>query len=141
MHEESIMIYQMTVLGNSTRLRTDHTTYSAVITSYGAGRVVEGIEFWVASVDGSEVKAGDKWLRVLRVDGLDVTPGWMAYTHKGVPYCADWREYEDVPLPDPDPTPTPTSAQYIVTVDEATKRVLVKRDDGLSMADWSVIIG
>jgi hypothetical protein len=95
--------YSMTPINNGTRLRTDHNVFAAVITSYNRGQLIVGDELWEAPADGSEVKKGDKWLRVTSVDGVNLTErGWMAYIHKGVAVCNNFKEIED---PDPDPIP------------------------------------
>ena len=84
--------YQMSPKQNGTRLRKDHTTFAATITSYNAGQVIEGDEMWTAPADGSEVKKGDEWMHVTQVNGVKVPPGWMARIHKGVEICVDYIE-------------------------------------------------
>lgn len=84
--------YQMSPKQNGTRLRKDHTTFAAAITSYNAGQVIEGDEMWTAPADGSEVKKGDQWMHVTHVNGVKVAPGWMARIHKGVEICGDYIE-------------------------------------------------
>lgn len=104
--------YSMTPISSGTRMRSDHNTFSSVIASYGRGQLVVGDEIWEAPADGSEVKKGDKWLRVSSVDGVNVTErGWMAYIHKGVPICDNFKEIED-PTP-----PTPTFPESFTLVD------------------------
>jgi hypothetical protein len=94
--------YSMTPINNGTRLRTDHTTFAAVITSYGRGQLVVGDELWEAPADGNEVKKGDKWLHVTSVDGVNLTErGWMAYIHKGVAICNNFTEIVEPPPPTP----------------------------------------
>jgi len=93
--------YSMTPINNGTRLRSDHNTSSSVVTSYNRGQLIVGDEIWEATADGSEVKKGDKWLHVTSVDGVNLTDmGWMAYVHKGVPVCNNFKEISD-------PTPPP----------------------------------
>jgi len=93
--------YSMTPINNGTRLRSDHNTFSSVVTSYNRGQLIVGDEIWEATVDGSEVKKGDKWLHVTSVDGVNLTDqGWMAYIHKGVPVCNNFKEISN-------PTPPP----------------------------------
>ncbi|HNN14111.1 MAG TPA: NfeD family protein [Anaerolineales bacterium] len=93
--------YSMTPVNNGTRLRSDHNTSSSVVTSYNRGQLIVGDEIWEATADGSEVKKGDKWLHVTSVDGVNLTDmGWMAYIHKGVPVCNNFKEISD-------PTPPP----------------------------------
>ncbi|KAA0256722.1 MAG: hypothetical protein DPW18_20690 [Chloroflexi bacterium] len=94
--------YSMTPINNGTRLRTDHNVFAAVITSYNRGQLIVGDEVWEAPADGSEVKKGDKWLHVTSVDGVNLTErGWMAYIHKGVPVCSNFKEIETPPPPGP----------------------------------------
>lgn len=105
--------YSMTPISNGTRLRTDHNTFSTVITSYNRGQLVVGDEIWEAPADGSEVKKGDKWLRVTSVDGVNLTTrGWMAYIHKGVPVCNNFKTIED-----PAPPPAPMFPESFTLVD------------------------
>ncbi len=95
--------YSMTPITSGTRIRGDHNTFSSVIASYTRGQLVVGDEIWEAPADGSEVKKGDKWLKVTSVDGVNVAErGWMAYIHKGVPICDNFKIIEN---PDPNPTP------------------------------------
>ena len=104
--------YSMTPLNSGTRMRTDHTTFAAVITSYGRGQLVVGDQIWEAPADGNEVKKGDKWLHVTSVDGVNLTEaGWMAYIHKGVAICNNFTEIEEPP-----PT-TPTFPESFILTD------------------------
>jgi len=90
----------MTPLNSGTRLRTDHTTFATVISSYGRGQLVVGDQLWEAPADGNEVKKGDKWLHVTSVDGVNLTDtGWMAYIHKGIVICNNFTEIEEPPPP------------------------------------------
>lgn len=94
--------YSMTPISSGTRLRVDHNTFSAVITSYGRGQLIVGHELWEAPADGSEVKKGDKWLHVTSVDGINLAEtGWMAYIHKGYPICEDFKIIEEPNPPGP----------------------------------------
>jgi GH25 family lysozyme M1 (1,4-beta-N-acetylmuramidase) len=134
--EESMTTkYQMTVISNGTRLRTDHNVFADYLDvdpnlpdkqSFKAGDVLVGDTFWVAPADGSEVKSGDKWLRVNTCNGVDVpTIGWTAFTHKGLPICKDWKEFEGTPPP-PDPEPeTPPYQDVNVNVEIKDNAVTV----------------
>ncbi len=96
--------YKMQPINNVTRMRADHNTFAAVITSFNRGQLVVGDEIWEAPADGSEVKKGDKWVKVVSVDGVNVTErGWMAYIHKGVAVCNNFVEITTNPNPDPQP--------------------------------------
>ena len=89
--------YEMTTISSGTRIRKEHNTFSTSIGSVGANVTVTGDELWTAPADGVEVKAGDKWLRL-----TSPQVGWMAYTHKGVPICKDFKE---IGTPPPPPVP------------------------------------
>ena len=105
--------YSMTPINNGTRIRTDHNTFATVITSYNRGQLVVGDEIWEAPADGPEVKKGDKWLHVTSVGGVIVPDrGWMAYIHKGVAVCNNFKE-----IPDPDPDPTPVFPESFILTD------------------------
>lgn len=92
--EKDIMIYTATTLNSGLRVRTDHTTFATAITTVAsANSVLTASDKWVATSDGSEVKAGDIWLYVTHVNGNQLaTPGWCAYKHKGILYCKDLKE-------------------------------------------------
>lgn len=91
-------IYYMTTISNGTRIREDHNTFANAVTSVSAGITVQGSEVWEAPADGAEVKKGDKWMLVSSVGGIRLSePGWMAYIHKGVPICRDFRTVEESP--------------------------------------------
>jgi hypothetical protein len=105
--------YKMTPINNGTRMRTDHNTFATVVKSYNRGQLIVGDELWEAPADGTEVRRGDKWLRVKSVDGVNLTDrGWMAYIHKGVAVCNNFEE-----IPDPDPDPTPVFPESFVLTD------------------------
>lgn len=85
-------IYQATIIGNGTRLRDAHSMLGNIIASYNTGQTVCGNMLWTAPADGSEVKAGDQWLFVTHVNGMELTSkGWMAITNKGVPICKNLK--------------------------------------------------
>lgn len=98
--------YSMVPKGDGTRLRADHTTFAAVITSFGTSNLVQGDEIWIAPADGNEVKMGDKWLHVTHVDDKPLAvPGWMAYIHKGEPICKDFLDLTGGDTEPPPPVP------------------------------------
>lgn len=80
--------YKMTTISSGTRIRQDHNTFAAVLTSVNANVTLTGTELWEAPADGSEVKKGDKWLKV----SYNGVTGWMAYIHKGQYICKDFSE-------------------------------------------------
>ena len=104
--------YSMTPINNGTRMRTNHSVFDAVILSYNRGQVVICDEIWEAPADGSEVKKGDKWLKVISVDGVAVVErGWMAYIHKGVAICNNFKEIAPVE------PPVATFPEYFILTD------------------------
>lgn len=105
--------YSMTPITNGTRMRSDHNVFASVIASYNRGQLVVGDEIWEAPADGTEVKKGDKWLKVTSVDGVNVAErGWMAYIHKGFPISENFKEIEE-----PNPPPTPTFPESFTLTD------------------------
>ena len=108
-------MFEMTTISSGTRIRTDHNTFAALVTSVGAGVVVRGDEVWTALSDGSEVKAGDKWLHVTEAGRV----GWMAYIHKGNPICRDLIEIGTPPNP-------PSSTTYTVTLEDDVTHEIYK---------------
>jgi len=109
--------FSMTPISNGTRMRADHNTFARVVASFNRGQLVVGDEVWEAPADGSEVKKGDKWLRVVSVDGVNVAErGWMALVHKGFPICDNFKEIED-PTP-----PTPVFPESFTLVDPSGAR-------------------
>jgi hypothetical protein len=86
-------MYRMTPIDNNTRIRSDHNVYAGVIQTVAANIIVSGDQLWEAPADGNEVKKGDRWLFITRVNGLEIVkPGWMAQIHKGVPICKDFTK-------------------------------------------------
>ena len=89
------MNYQMTTINSGLRIRLDHNTFASVLTTVPSANVVlKGSEKWIAPADGSEVKAGDIWIKVT-YNGFT---GWAAHTHKGVAYCRDLQEIAPPPV-------------------------------------------
>lgn len=120
--------YSMTPISNGTRLRTDHNTFASVITSYNTNQLVVGDEIWEAPADGDEVKKGDKWLHVISVDGVPVSEkGWMAYIHKGIPICNNFKVIEDEGEPDPTPQVIYPDALEIVPLDKNNQPIGAKK--------------
>jgi hypothetical protein len=101
--------YTMTPIANGTRLRTDHNTFATIIDvnpnligvqSFDQGTLLEGTELWTAPADGNEVKKNDKWLYVVKANGVTLAvPGWTAYIHKGQPICNNFKEITDPTIP------------------------------------------
>ena len=96
------MPYQMTPIAPQTRLRVNHNTFADVVTSYNPTDLIVGVEVWEAPADGIEVKKGDTWLLVTTVNGVNLAKtGWMAYIHKGVAICKDFKAFDVPPAPGP----------------------------------------
>lgn len=92
-------VYQMTTISSNTRIRQDHNTSAAILTSVNANVTVTGTEKWTAPADGVEVKAGDVWVKV----SYNGVTGWMAHVHKGQPICNNFKEVGTTPPVDPAP--------------------------------------
>jgi hypothetical protein len=76
-------------LKSDTRLRDIHSTNGEVISSHDAGSIVVGEDVWTAEAnarDGSNTKAGDKWLLVKSINGSPAS-GWMAIIHNSTTIC------------------------------------------------------
>lgn len=109
-------------------------------------RAVKRYEVETAGEAGVGSQPKDVWWEVPEVVISGVSyAGYMAEIHKGEVLMTARL---DAPLPTPDPEepppappPSGLASQYIVTVDEATRRVIVKRGDGLPMPDWTAVIG
>lgn len=88
---------------NNTRVRADHNTFATYWRNVNATDLLQGTELWTAPADGTEVKAGDTWLKVDTINGVPVTQvSWVAYVHKGTAICKDFKE-----IPDEGQEPTP----------------------------------
>ena len=88
--------YSMVTISGNTRIRQDHNVYAAVLATVANANVtVFGDELWTAPANGSEVIAGDKWVKVSHNGVI----GWMAYIHKGVPICKNFVTTETPPVP------------------------------------------
>lgn len=115
--------YNMTPISSGTRVRPDHNVFSAAITSVNYGIVVEGDELWTAPANGAEVYAGDKWLRVTKINGIPFGQvGWMAFVHKGIPICNNFKVTDgEPPPPPPPPEPIPFPDEFILTNPDGRK--------------------
>ena len=66
-------------------LRPIHSVDSEKIRDLLAGQIATGDEIWTETVNTAYSHVGDKWLRVLSVDGVAVTrETWVAYIHKSI---------------------------------------------------------
>jgi hypothetical protein len=86
--------YTMNPINNGTRLRSEPNTLSTTLGAYNKTSNVVGTEIWTAPADGAEVRKGDRWLKVSKVDDVEVS-GWMAIVHKGTAVCTNLKEIED----------------------------------------------
>jgi hypothetical protein len=92
------MSITMVTKSQDTRIRDEHTTFGDIVQLVPAGKIVSGIEKWVAPADGNEVKKGDVWLLVTAINGVPIpVPGWMAYIHKGIEICDNFAEDAGIP--------------------------------------------
>jgi len=117
--------YVMTTISSGTRIRTDHTTLAAVSMSVDAGVIVSSTQLWTAPADGLEVRKGDKWLYITHVGGVELAnnkKGWMAYIHKGVPICNDFKEITNTSPTEP---PVHTNVAVAVNIFEGEVAVIV----------------
>jgi hypothetical protein len=77
--------YTATALGNDTRIRPDHNTLGAYVSTHPMGTKFYGDNLFIATVplvsNGVTVQmTGDKWLQV--------SGGWVAITNMGKPICS-----------------------------------------------------
>jgi hypothetical protein len=98
----------MTTIYSGTKIRQDHNTSAAILTSVNANVTVSGSEKWTAPADGYEVKAGDVWVKV----SYNGVTGWMAYIHKGQAICKNLVETNP-------PVIIPTFPEYFILTDPA----------------------
>jgi hypothetical protein len=136
---------------NRTRIRAGHSTYADVIATCNAGVIVEGSEVWIASTSKDQVRKGDKWLHVTRINGVPAK-GWLALIHNGVVMAKPQektpkkaqnkaqdktqekvkdkvqekaQDTQDKPQPDTPPTPSKTTTVKIL------KAVVTYSEDGV----------
>jgi GH25 family lysozyme M1 (1,4-beta-N-acetylmuramidase) len=96
--EEPIMTrYEAVNLYDDMKLRQEHNTANTSNVMFPEGAKWHGDEIWIAPGDvygivaGINVRlnmAGDKWLRVLDVNGDATKTGWVAIVHLGRTYCS-----------------------------------------------------
>ena len=103
-YEVSGEIYPLT---NGTRVRAKPSTYSNVLTSYPAGSKVkiDLVREYQETVAAEYCKAGDKWGRVVSINGAPPNPSgecWMAIVYLGNQICTE--DYVFNPSPDEIPT-------------------------------------
>lgn len=127
--------FSMTPMSNDTKLRKDHTTFSAPpIRAFNRGQVLEGDVLWTAPANGSEVLKNDKWLFVTHADGVLLSePGWTAYIHKGYNICSNFVDNGEQ-IPDPVPG---EDEDVIVNVDTSAKTITVTTEKS---AEWKVFV-
>lgn len=113
----------------STRLRVAPSTFTSVIMSYAAGSQAEIdlVREYTETVSSEYVKAGDKWGRVLKVNGAAVPqPAWMAIVYLG--NTISKAEYS---LPSvPGPLPLPSAKVKIVSL-----TVIANYEDGTTTTE------
>ncbi len=121
--------YEMTTLGNGTRIRDDHNTAGNVLTSVNANVTVRGDQVFVATeelrnANGVYQYVGDKWLRIT----YNGVTGWMAYSHRGEPICKDWKEIGGEAPPPPEPSDPVFPDFYDLVDPQGNKQRYVKSD-------------
>lgn len=81
-------IFEGKILGNSTKLRTEHSTAGGSVTvlgSYAANLIVTADQKWICDVaDPAKLaEVGDTWIHITKVGSIDVVDGWMAVKYHG----------------------------------------------------------
>ena len=107
----------------STRLRVSPSTFTSVIGSYATGSQVEIdlVREYTETVKSEYVKAGDKWGRVLKVNGAVVQqPAWMAIIYLGNTICKAEYSLPSVPAPLPSPKVKIVSLTVIANYEDGT---------------------
>lgn len=103
-----------------TRIRSSHNTFAKIIVEdCGPNDLIQGDEIWKAPADGNQVRKGDKWLHVTRVNGV-AEDGWMAITHKG-DLISDFVSE----TPDEPPVESPNDEEYILHVKGNVQRKFI----------------
>lgn len=105
------------IIGNSTKLRTEHSTVGGnvtVLASYGAGLVVTADRKWTCDIaDPAKLaQVGDVWIHVTHIGGINVVDGWMAVKYHGTNIVT-----LTVDLPDAPEVPADTVVVASVTFD------------------------
>lgn len=98
-------------VSDGTRRREKPTTFTTVLGSYPKNTQVEIdlVREYTNTVSSQYVKAGDKWGRVTKINGVAVAGGWMAIVYQGVTICAPYYQLVTVP-------PVPGEKQKIVSL-------------------------
>lgn len=100
----SMSRYEAIALGDGTRLRPDHNTTGAYLSSWNKGTKFHGDDLFIASVDlkndaGTVIqKTGDTWLQVTDVSGISKS-GWVAISNMGVSICSLTDSNPPAPVP------------------------------------------
>lgn len=76
------MRYNAVSSTNDMSLRTDHDVLTAKLITIPRGTVVYGDEVWVATINETYHRAGDKWMKTT----YGGKTGWVAIIHLGVTY-------------------------------------------------------
>lgn len=105
-YKDYAVVGKIVPLNSGTRLRVEPSTFTHVLNSYAAGSQVEIdlVREYTETVKSEYVKAGDKWGRVLKVNGAAVQqPAWMAIIYLGNTICKAEYSLPSVPAPLPSP--------------------------------------
>lgn len=127
-YKEYEVVGKIIPINNGTRLRSAPSTYTQVLGSYpkDAQVVIDLIREYTETVTSEYTKSGDKWGRVVSINGVQITqPAWMAVTYLGVAICTP--DYLISPLPSPAP---PVERPKIVSLSVTTYY-----DDGTSITE------
>lgn len=102
---ESMSRYEAQANSSSSRaLRPNHDTLTQPYEYVGANKRMHGDELWIAPAEVKDgagklvTMYGDKWLRVLDVEGDTTRTGWVAIIHLGQVLCT-LRELNPEPPP------------------------------------------
>lgn len=108
---EQTGIFEGKIVGAGTKVRTEHSNQSTILSSHAANLVVKATNKWMCEVADTvaNVWVGDTWIYVTNIGGSDVVDGWMAVTHHGAAIVN-----LTVDLPD-SATPPDVPADQVVT--------------------------
>jgi len=123
MAQKDYVVVGKIIPNQSTRLRVSPSTFTSVIGSYAAGSQVEIdlVREYTETVKSEYVKAGDKWGRVLKVNGAVVQqPAWMAIIYLGNTICKAEYSLPSVPAPLPSPKVKIVSLTVIANYEDGT---------------------
>ena len=128
-YKDYYVVGKIVPLGSGTRLRVDASTFTHVINSYAKDSqvAIDLVREYIETVTSEYVRLGDKWGRVLSVNGIAIgQPAWMAITYLGSPICTPAYSLATIPV-DPPVPPVPGEKVKIVSL-----TVIANYEDGTS---------